>query len=311
MNARSTRRILCLVSLAAAGCASEAATGPAPGRTLAVDVGGATVDVTLGPGRLAVDEARVVSWIQVSAQAVGGYLGRFPVAHAELSIEPVEGRGIKNGVARGAGGTPSIHVELGESTTAEDLDRDWVLTHEMLHLGFPDVERRWLEEGLAVYVEPLARARIGRVREADVWREMLETYAQGLPEPGDRGLDHTDTWGRSYYGGAIFCLVADIEIHAKTKNARGLEHALRAIVAEGGVISVRWDARRALEVGDRGTGVAVLVPLYERLKDRPGDLDLDAIWRALGVSLRGREVAFQDDAPQASIRKALTRPTHP
>jgi hypothetical protein len=33
-----------------------------------------------------------------------------------------------------------------------------------------------------------------------VWGDMLRDMPQGLPHAGDRGLDHTHTWGRTYGG---------------------------------------------------------------------------------------------------------------
>ena len=41
---------------------------------------------------------------------------------------------------------------------------------------------------------------------------MVRDMPKGLPQAGDEGLDNTDTWGRKYWGGAMFCLFADVEI---------------------------------------------------------------------------------------------------
>jgi hypothetical protein len=83
--------------------------------------------------------------------------------------------------------------------------KDWELTHEMVHFSFPSVERRhhWIEEGIATYVEPIGRASIGILTAEQVWGEMRRDMPQGLPEAGDQGLDHTHTWGRTYWGGAF------------------------------------------------------------------------------------------------------------
>lgn len=39
------------------------------------------------------------------------------------------------------------------------------MTHEMVHLAFPSVpdQHHWIEEGLATYVEPIARARASEI----------------------------------------------------------------------------------------------------------------------------------------------------
>jgi hypothetical protein len=61
---------------------------------------------------------------------------------------------------------------VGQHATLADLNDDWELTHEMVHFGFPSVEDRhhWIEEGIATYVEPIARAQVGRLTAEQVWR---------------------------------------------------------------------------------------------------------------------------------------------
>ena len=59
-------------------------------------------------------------------------------------------------------------------------------------------------------------------------------------------------------------------------------------------------------MGDQATGVAVLVPLYEKMKDQPYPVDLPAIWAQLGIERDGDKVRFLDSAPQAKIREAIT-----
>jgi hypothetical protein len=129
---------------------------------------------------------------------------------------------------------------------------------------------------------------------------------KGLPGSGDRGLDHTHTWGRTYWGGALFCFLADIEIHQKTENRKGLQDALRGILDAGGDIRVDWDLEKALTVGDQATGVAVLKPLYDKMKDQPYPVDLPAIWAQLGIEQAGNTVHFIDSAPLAKTREAIT-----
>ena len=91
---------------------------------------------------------------------------------------------------------------MGQHVTQADLDDDWVLSHEMIHFGFPSVEGRhhWIEVGIATYVEPIARAQVGRLTAERVWREMVDGMPQGLPAAGDQGLDNTHTRGRTSWG---------------------------------------------------------------------------------------------------------------
>src|SRR5262249_19385716 len=123
---------------------------------------------------------------------------------------------------------------------------------------------------------------------------------------GDRGLDYTPTWGRTYWGGAMFCLLADVEIHKRTGNRKGLEHALRAVAADGGTLGHVWTIDLVIAVGDRATGVALLRELYDRLTRQSAPVDLDDLWRRLGVKVAGGTVVLDDTAPLASVRRAIT-----
>jgi hypothetical protein len=94
-----------------------------------------------------------------------------------------------------------------------------------------------------------ARAQVGDLSAEIVWRELVDGLPKGLPAPGDRGLDNTHTWGRTYWGGALFCLMADLEIHRRTNNRFGLQDALRGIVRAGGNMEHDWQLTSALGSG--------------------------------------------------------------
>jgi hypothetical protein len=202
---------------------------------------------------------------------------------------------------------PRISFSVGRDVSAGDFHDDWILTHEMLHLCFPSLEEKhhWLEEGLATYCEPIARVRAGILPVDKMWHDVVEDSPQGQPEAGDRGLDHTHTWGRTYWGGAIFCLKADVTIRQRTGNKFGLEHALRGIAAAGGTIQNDWDIDRVIATGDRATGVPVLRELYDQMKDAPVKVDLPALWKQLGIQKRGETVVFDEGAPLAGVRRAI------
>jgi hypothetical protein len=138
-----------------------------------------------------------------------------------------------------------------------------------------------------------------------VWGEMRRDMPQGLPATGDRGLDRTHTWGRTYWGGAFFCLMADVEIRKQTANARGLQDALRAINRAGGTIEVDWPLERAIEIGDKATGGKTLAELYSKMAFQPVVIDLDQLWEQLGVLRTRGGVTLDDDAPLAAIRRAI------
>jgi hypothetical protein len=272
-----------------------------------ITVGGGTVNVEFAPGHLEVPSAAVIGWVLVAARAVTAYYGRFPVHEAHVLIVPVEHRGgILNGTSWGT--RPVFtRIYVGESVNSNQLNNDWIMTHEMVHYAFPSVaqEHHWIEEGIATYVEPLARLETGEIGVTKVWGDLIEGLQLGFPAPGDQGLDHTHTWGRTYWGGAMFCLLADVTIRRQTRDRYGLRDALRAIVNAGGNMETSWPLIRALEVGDRAVGAPVLMELYNEMKASPLKPDLPQLWQKLGIETDRRPITFDDTAPWASTRRAI------
>jgi hypothetical protein len=206
--------------------------------------------------------------------AVSEYYGGFPVRKVDVKLVPIgEGRGVIFCRTVLVDETLVIRVGLSRFATDSSLRDDWVMTHEMVHLAFPSVphEHHWIEEGIATYVEPIARSQVGDLSPEIVWRELVDGLPKGLPASGDRGLDNTHTWGRTYWGGALFCLLADVEIHRRTHNLYGLQDALRGIVRAGGNMEHDWPLARVLKAGDDVIGLQVLMELYDRMKASPGN----------------------------------------
>jgi len=271
-----------------------------------LEVGEASIDVSFDSDQFDIDRAALFDWVMQSARATTAYFGRFPVTHARVRLLQSPGARVSNGVSFGEPGA-RCRITVGQHVTHADLDDDWVLTHEMIHFGFPSVEERhhWIEEGMATYVEPIARALVGRLTAERVWCEMVDRMPQGLPAPGDQGLDNTHTWGRTYWGGAIFCLLADIEIRKGTGNSKGLRDALRAINRAGGTIEADWPLERVIEVGDKATNGKVLVELYSRMASKAVPVDLLDLWKRLGVVRGDQGVTFDNRAALASIRASI------
>lgn len=269
---------------------------------------GGKIDLAIAPGSNSINDEQVINWVTKAGKTIATYYDGFPVSRALVIARVHRGRGIGGGSAIGNAGA-SVNIGVGANTRQTDFDTDWIITHELAHIGFPSVPRTkhaWLEEGMATYIEPVARARTGEHSREEFWQEMVENIYQGLPEYGDRGLDHTPTWGRTYWGGALFCLLADVEIRQKTKNRYGLEHAFRGIVSSGGTINNDWDVITTLTKGDKAVGVSVLVPLYNKMKATPVKVNLQDLWKRLGVENYNGEITFNDDAPLADIRDAIT-----
>jgi hypothetical protein len=274
---------------------------------------GAQVDVTIQGDTQRIPKDTLLRWINRATSAVCSYYGKFPVAHLALDVHLRGGSGVRHGVTYPASdGGGLIHISVGPDTTPSQLDNDWMLTHEMIHLAFPSMaeNHHWIEEGISTYVEPIARVQAGQLSAAKMWSDVVRDMPQGEPEPGDRGLDRTDTWGRTYWGGAMFCLMADVRIREQTHNRKGLQDALRGILNAGGNINKDWEITRAFEAGDKATGTTVLSDLYRQMRDQPAPVDLPSLWKELGIQRKADgSVEFSSTAPKAEVREAITRPS--
>lgn len=259
---------------------------------------------TGAPASAFLSRRAVTAWVQAAARSVSAYFGRFPIA-ARVVVIPARAGSVGHGETFGRP-VATIRIALGPATTEGDLSRDWVLTHEMVHLAFPSVRAQpWLEEGVATYVEPIARAKSGVAPADAVWRWLVWGLPKGLPDGRDHGLDSADTWGRTYWGGALFCFLADVEIRRVTHDRRSLGDALRAVLETCGGVSSDAAIDAVLSAGDGAIGHPVLRELYDRLGTKPGTVDLPALFRLLGVRASGGGVLFDDAAPYAAIRKGI------
>jgi hypothetical protein len=279
-------------------------------RVRSLDVGGSHVTLAVAAVPFAMGEEDFTKWVSEATEAVAAYYRRFPVEQLLLLLVPDRGQHL-SGFTLGEGGA-SILLRVGTRLPAPAARAHWVLTHELMHLGFPSLRRNhlWMEEGMAVFAEPLVRVRAGMVDEGVVWSEWMEQGPLGLPHAGQGGLETTHTWARTYWGGAIFWLVLDVTLRERTGNTRSADDILRALVSSGGNVTSRWEAEEVIRVADAAAGVPVFSELFHRFAEAPGAPDLDALFQKLGVSLHGDAVAYDDAAPLANVRRAMVGRGH-
>jgi hypothetical protein len=273
-----------------------------------LSLGDATVRLVVLDGALELSLESLATWVTDAARGVADFYGRPPSARTVVVLAPLPGL---HGVAFGKmlpANAPGVIVLLGEHTSQKELHADWVLVHELFHVGTPSFlgEGKWYDEGLATYFEPLIRARLGWRAEADVWQEFVREMPRGLDAMTHRGLEHPDRYSDMYWGGAIFCLLADGRMRRDSGGGRGLEDGLRAVFEAGGVASEVWTLERTTEVTDRALGAPVLAELQAKFRDQGAPLDLAAVFRRFGVSLGPKgDVRFDKNAVQAALRRSL------
>ena len=269
---------------------------------------GTIIHVKLDADVYSIGSDELLEWVRRSASIVAAYYGRFPVPVVDLTITSTAGNGVPGGRTF-ADPLPRIELRVGRGVSRDELLDDWVLVHEMTHLALPEVGRAhaWLAEGLATYVEGVARVQAGNLAARELWQEDVASMPKGMPQPDDEGLDRTHTWGRTYWGGALFCLAADVEIRERSGGRYGLQDALRAVLRQSGGMMASWPVERVFRTGDAATGTTVLSDLYESMGRQPTAPDIQGLWRRLGVHVDDGVVSLESGSRQAEIRDAITR----
>lgn len=247
----------------------------------------------------------VMPWILDTALQVARYYGRFPVPRLLLALLGTGGAGIDYGRVVSGGGATMMLV-IGNDATADSLYGEWILVHELLHLGAPFMpDGFWFMEGFATYAEPIIRARAGWRSERSVWNEFYRDMPRGLPALTDGGLARTRSG--MYWGGALFMLFADIEYRRATGTERGLGDCMRYVLDRLGNSTVDASVNRVVDLCDESIGSAVMRKLAERHVVRGFAVDLDAVWANLGLYGSRGDVRIDDEAPDAALRMAIVR----
>ena len=308
---------IALPILLAAACAC---TGPFPRNSPGTGrPRGDRVSISFAPGRRAATDEGVRRWVLASAAQVASIYGDFPFVPIEVRVEPVPGGGgdpVVFGQAKGIGGNPVVRLLLREDADDASLRRDWVAVHELLHLAMPSIrqEDAWLSEGWATWATEFLRARDGMQTEEEAWREVLRGFERGRRPTGrtlaedSRLLHRTHAYMRVYWGGAAIALLLDVDLR-RGPEGKSLDDALRAMREMELEDADEVSAEEWMERLDGWLGR----PLFSRtagacLASREFP-PVEAMLADLGVSLRGGRAAFDDAAPGAAARRAMTAAT--
>jgi len=271
-------------------------------------VGASTINIVFAEAAGRVDREMVLAWVRDAADAVSAYFGRFPIDNYGLLVITEPGAAVGHATTFGYAGA-ATHISVGLEVSKRAFERDWVLVHEMMHAALPNLPRRalWLQEGNATYVEPIARAIVGQLPALEVWREAIIGMSKGLPQPGEGGLDGTGRWGRLYWGGATFWLLAEIAIYTQSDGRHALRDALRKISRDSGGNTKTWSPEQLMHVGDEASGSRALSTLYAQFAQTAVEVDLAATFHKLGiVSQPDGSVQFETHAPLAGLRDRIT-----
>jgi hypothetical protein len=272
----------------------------------------AHIDLVFLDADFTATRAQYAAWVQQSARAIATYFDGFSSPQTLIVVFPVRGAAIEFGRVVPGGGVTMI-LRAGVAEKARDLYGEWVLIHEMIHTAAPFVEGHgtWLMEGMATYIEPIIRSRVGWKNEDEVWREWLTNMPRGVSALAESGLSANSSHAGDYWGGALFLLLTDIEMRRASDNRYGLEDCLRAILKGGGNAATRTTVEAMIGACDKAVGGTTMRDLAQRYVYKATPVDLMALWRSLGVELVDGRMVYHDDAPLAAIRKVIVRGVRP
>ncbi|MBI4953459.1 MAG: hypothetical protein HY908_15625 [Myxococcales bacterium] len=267
----------------------------------------AVIELVTLEGPLASGAEERHAWVERVARAVAAFYRGFPVARMVVVVVPLPGHdGVAFGKVVPASG-PTVLLTVGSSADAAALERDWILAHELFHLGVPSFAGRgkWLDEGLATYFEPLVRVRAGLLDPALAWRDFYYGMAAAAAALGAGRLDAAQDYRDVYWGGALIALLTDLAARGRAGGGDGLEVGLRAVLAQGGDASTVWSLEDVVRAVDGALGAPLLAGHTRSYAEQGAPVDVDALFAALGVRVDGEQVSFDDDAPRAALRRAL------
>ncbi len=249
--------------------------------------------------------ADLADWVKRTAEAQTNWWQGFTARQSLVALVPTNARRAIGYGRTVSGGGATVMVEVGRDVDRRRLFEDWVLVHELIHTGMPYLRGRatWFMEGAATYIEPILRARAGWLSEEDVWREWIADMPQGA---GAFATGLASASGRqNYWGGALFMLLADIDLRRDSDGARGLEDCLAGALWDGFDGSKRMTLPEYATACDRAAGTGTVSRLMARHLEAGQPIDLDALWRALGVARQGGRIVFDDSAPLAKWRQMI------
>jgi hypothetical protein len=277
------------------------------------------IHVVLLGAPLAMGDAAAVEFIGRSASLIVALFGRWPTS-ATVFVVPVPGaQEVVFGRVLSLAGA-SVALLFGSETPASGVRDNWVVVHELFHLACPSFvgEGRWLEEGLATYYEPILRERAGWMTEADLWTHFVREMPRGLRAAADPpDIEDRDDIDSTYWGGALFALLADVRSRVATRGERSLDTVVRLVLQRLGPASATARVADFLRTAGEAAQTRAVTDVFESWAVRGENVGLDALWGQLGVAgveearTHGAAVTLRDDAPLAAVRRAIgASPVH-
>ena len=284
--------------------------------------------LTRGDQRLVIDsefalgsdtQLTVTQWLETTSEALAAVYGRWPrdewkvvvKAMSRASTDPVPW----GQVTRGDPNVVSFYID--ESASSTRLIGNWTAYHEFSHLlipyrGWGDM---WFSEGLASYYQNLLQVRSGVLNERELWQKLYEGFERGrtnkrpdlsLAELSPK-MRESRSFMRVYWSGALYFLMADMQLRQRTQSGQSLDTALALLnhCCADSKLSARDIASRL----DQLTGQTLFLPLFDDVASSRAIPDYQALFVELGITIENKTVQLSKTVPPNSIREGISRQT--
>ena len=271
--------------------------------------------------------AKLTSWMQGAASALLKAYGQMPVPDISVSVVSIGTASYASRFlallypaavfggesARGQGN--SIQLVVDPRRPQAEFVGDWTAIHELSHQMHPYLGDRgnWLAEGLATYYQNVLRARAGTFTAAQAWQHLGDGFADGAHAPGNDTLEQASSsmgtshaFRRVYWSGAAYWLSVDMELRRTSRGKRDLDTALSRFRDCCLPAYREWKPEDFVAKLDALTGARLFSQRYREFARATRFPDWQGLFARLGVRRSGDTVAFDDAAPDAAIRAAIT-----
>jgi len=270
--------------------------------------GVARLAVVEGPRR-ATDED-LARWVSRALAAVARFYRVLPGGSVAITLVPVAGAtdpGVFGTVMRH--GFPSVILYFGAAAAPASFADDWVVPHELFHLGNPPVAHRvpWFIEGFTTYYQDVLRARAGLLPPDAAWADLGGGFARRCaPESGrpladeSRRLRELHHYTRVYWGGACLAFLVDSAIRERTGNHRSLDDLLRELRLAPHPL----DEPEIISALDRAAGHSLATRVLQSNKP----IDYQSTLNRLGVHpIDANHARLDGNAPLSSIARSIMK----
>ncbi len=279
---------------------------------------GTTLRAAILGGHTAGRPRELAAWLAAAAGNVNRVYGRFPHPAPQVLVVPVARGRVDRGEPVPFGhvirdGGEAVQFYVNQRRALADFTADWTATHEFAHLLIPyvDADEKWLSEGLASYYQNVLMARGGAYTEQRAWRKLIEGFRRGersVPHLSIEAAMPVGGWDglmKTYWGGAVLALMADVTLREHSDNRASLDSVLDALQACCLPAAAGWSGRRLVRELDRLAPFALFEALYDRYRGARGFPDFAPLMARLGVALTDTGVRFDEGAELANVRRAI------